>query len=147
MIFLELMKKTYSIGEVAKLFHLSVPTLRYYDQEGMIPDLQKDAAGHREFNLQNIDAVQVIECLKGVKMPLKDIKQFMEWNREGDSTLQERLDLFNNLDEKVTTQIEHLEKIQKMIHYKQWYYQQAVSDGTEKYVAEHKTPINEVMEG
>ena len=127
------------------MFHLSVPTLRYYDQEGMIPGLEKDASGHRVFNLQNVDAVQVIECLKGVQMPLKDIKQFMEWNREGDSTLQERLDLFNQLDEEVSAQIDHLEQIQKMIHYKQWYYQQAVNDGTEKYVAEHKTPINEVM--
>lgn len=76
------------------MFNLSVPTLRYYDQEGLIPNLHKNSAGHRQFDSQNIDAVQIIECLKDVDMPLKDIKRFMEWNLAGDSTLKERLALF-----------------------------------------------------
>lgn len=144
---MNLTKENYSIGEVAKMFNLSVPTLRYYDQEGLIPNLQKDSAGHRQFNLQNIDAVQIIECLKDIDMPLKDIKLFMKWNVEGDSTLQQRLELFKKLDKQVNAQLQHLMAISRVINYKQQYYRQAVADGTEKYVQEHKIPINEVMKG
>lgn len=36
---------TYQIGEVARKYHLSVATLRYYDQEGLIPGLGKSASG------------------------------------------------------------------------------------------------------
>lgn len=142
---MELTKDSYSIGEVAKLFNLSVPTLRYYDQEGLIPGLKKDSTGKRIFNLQNIDAVQMIECLKEVKMPLKDIKRFMKWNMEGDSTLDKRLTLFNNLDKQVSNQIKQLSIILKVINYKQRYYQQAIEDGTEKYVSQNKTLLNEIM--
>ncbi len=142
---MELTKDSYSIGEVAKLFNLSVPTLRYYDQEGLIPGLKKDSTGKRIFNLQNIDAVQMIECLKEVKMPLKDIKRFMKWNMEGDSTLDKRLTLFNNLDKQVSEQIKQLSIILKVINYKQRYYQQAIEDGTEKYVSQNKTLLNEIM--
>lgn len=39
--------ETYSIGEVAAMFNLSVPTLRYYDHEGLILNLRKNAAGVR----------------------------------------------------------------------------------------------------
>ncbi|MFK5261283.1 MerR family DNA-binding transcriptional regulator, partial [Lactiplantibacillus plantarum] len=41
------MSVSYSIGEVAAITHLSVPTIRYYDKEGLIPDLKKDPAGVR----------------------------------------------------------------------------------------------------
>lgn len=39
------MSVSYTIGEVAAITHLSIPTIRYYDKEGLIPDLQKDQAG------------------------------------------------------------------------------------------------------
>ncbi len=42
--------KTYTIGQVAAMFNLSTYTLRYYDKEGLIPNLKKDAAGNRAFS-------------------------------------------------------------------------------------------------
>ena len=36
---------TYQIGEVARKYHLSVATLRYYDQEGLIPGWVSRPAG------------------------------------------------------------------------------------------------------
>jgi DNA-binding transcriptional MerR regulator len=143
---LDFVKETYTIGEVAKMFNLSVPTLRYYDQEGLIPNLHKDSAGHRQFDSQNIDAVQIIECLKDVDMPLKDIKRFMEWNLAGDSTLKERLALFEKLDKQVNARLKRLTAISRVIDYKQRYYRQAVADGTEKYVAEHKQPLTTIID-
>lgn len=35
------MSKSYSIGEVATMTKLSIPTIRYYDKEGLIPELKK----------------------------------------------------------------------------------------------------------
>lgn len=40
----EMSQETYTIGQVATRFNLSVSTLRYYDQEGLIPNLTKDQA-------------------------------------------------------------------------------------------------------
>lgn len=71
-------QETYTIGQVATRFNLSVPTLRYYDQEGLIPNLTKDQAGIRRFNNENLEALQVVECLKTSGMSIKDIKQFMQ---------------------------------------------------------------------
>ena len=59
------MSVSYSIGEVAAITHLSVPTIRYYDKEGLIPDLKKDPAGVRCFDDHNLGALEMINCLSG----------------------------------------------------------------------------------
>ena len=71
----------YSIGEVSKMFDLPVSTLRYYDKEGLFPDIQR-VSGIRQFSDNEIEAVRVIECLKKSGLEIKEIKQFMEWCSE-----------------------------------------------------------------
>ena len=53
--------KTYTIGQVAAMFNLSTYTLRYYDKEGLIPNLKKDAAGNRAFSEENLATINIIE--------------------------------------------------------------------------------------
>lgn len=57
----------YTIGEVAEMFHLTVPTLRYYDKEGLFLDLKRDNSRIRKFTEQNMEALRVIECLKKIR--------------------------------------------------------------------------------
>lgn len=40
----------YSIGQVSKMFDLPIPTLRYYDKEGLFQDLEREPSGIRKFN-------------------------------------------------------------------------------------------------
>lgn len=52
-----------TIGQIAELFNLPISTLRYYDKEGLFPDLQRKAE-IRHFGEPEIEALRVIECLK-----------------------------------------------------------------------------------
>lgn len=128
--------KLYSIGQVAAMFHLSVPTLRYYDKENLIPNLQKTESGIRKFDQSNLEALYFIECLKKAGMPIKDIKTFMQKTQEGDSTLPDRLEMFKKLRHQLLEQMQELKQTLDTIDFKCRYYQQAVNDGTEKYVKE-----------
>ena len=139
-----MIKETYSIGEAAKMFDLSVATIRYYDQEGLIPNLHKKS-GFRRFNKDNLDALQMIECLKNAGMSIKDIRQFMEWNVEGDQTLPLRLKMFQQLRDKIQQQMDELQKTLNVANYKCHYYQQAIDDGTEKYVAQKKEYVMDLV--
>lgn len=134
---------TYSIGEIATMTQLSVPTIRYYDKEGLIPGLAKNEAGVRCFSDDNLAALQMIECLKTAGMSIKDIRRFMAWNVEGDKTLATRLAFFNQLHATVLDQMAALQRTLDTVEFKQRYYGQAVADGTEKYVkAGKKAPGN-----
>lgn len=124
----------YSIGEVSKKFGLSVSTLRYYDKEGLIPDLERTEAGIRVFTEKSLDAINVIECLKKSGLQIKEIKQFMDWCEEGDTTLEERKQLFYDRKRTVQQEIQGLQKVLQMLEYKCWFYEEAIKDGTDEKV-------------
>lgn len=120
----------YSIGQAAKISGLTAHTLRFYEKEGLLPFVQKTSSGLRVFSDNDIGWLEMIECLKGVGMPLKDIKQYIDWFREGDSTLQQRLDMFEQQRERLEAQMAQLQKYMNKINYKIGLYTEAVRLGS-----------------
>lgn len=124
----------YSIGEISEMFNLPIPTLRFYDKEGLLLDLKRDNSGIRKFNDKTIEALRVIECLKKSGMQIKEIKEFMNWCSLGDKTIEKRKEMFLKQKESIMKEIKELEKALNMINFKCWYYDEALKDGTEKRV-------------
>ena len=100
----------YTIGQISEMFQLPISTLRYYDKEGLFPDLER-SSGIRRFSEKEIEALRVIECLKKSGLEIKDIKLFMEWCSEGSATYQRRKELFERQKEIVQKEIAKLEKV------------------------------------
>jgi DNA-binding transcriptional MerR regulator len=125
------MLKTYSISEVAKELNLTVYTLRYYDKEGLMPFVERTPSGTRLFKESDIGALKVIECLKATGMPIKEIKNFIDWCSDGDSTLRQRYDMFIERKAIVKAQMEELKKTMELIEHKCSYYKTALDAGTE----------------
>jgi DNA-binding transcriptional MerR regulator len=123
--------KTYSISEVANELNLTVYTLRYYDKEGLLPFVERTASGTRLFKESDIDALKIIECLKSTGMPIKEIKSFIDWCSDGDSTLQQRYDMFLERKAIVEAQLEELKQTMEVIEHKCLYYKTALDAGTE----------------
>ena len=124
----------HNIGEVSKMLNISISTLRYYDKEGLLLELERDKSGIRKFSEKNIQALKVIECLKKSGLQIKEIKEFMYWCSLGDQTILNRKNMFFKQRENVIKQIKELESTLNMLNYKCWYYTKALEDGTEKRV-------------
>ncbi|MBQ6960562.1 MAG: MerR family transcriptional regulator [Clostridia bacterium] len=120
----------YTIGQISEMFHLPISTLRYYDKEGLFPDIERQS-GIRQFSEKEVEALRVIECLKGSGLEIKDIKQFMVWVREGSATYAQRKQLFEDRRAAVEEEMRQLEKTLAMIRFKCWYYETALRDGNE----------------
>lgn len=120
----------YTIGQVSQIFNLPVSTLRYYDKQGLFPNLQRHS-GIRKFSDKDLEAIRVIECLKRSGLEIKDIKSFMDWCSEGAATYPQRKALFDKQKETVESEIEHLSRVLDMLKFKCWYYEQAINDGNE----------------
>lgn len=116
----------YSIGQVAAKTGLTVHTLRYYEKEGLLPFVRKSSSGLRMFSDNDLGWLSMIECLKETGMPLKGIKQYIDWFCEGDSTLPQRLEMFKQQEVKVLAQIALFEKYLQKIRYKVNLYEEAV---------------------
>lgn len=112
----------YSIGRVSEMFGLPVSTLRYYDKEGLFPNIER-VSGIRKFGEKELESLRVIECLKKSGLEIKDIKQFMEWCALGRETYQKRLELFQNQCKNIEGEIARLEGALSMLKFKCWYYE------------------------
>ena len=119
----------YSIGQVSEKFSLPVSTLRYYDKEGLLPNIER-TSGIRKFSDRDLETLHVIECLKKSGLEIKDIRQFIQWCAEGSSTYSKRRELFIKQKENVEREMERLEKTRAMLQFKCWYYERAMADGT-----------------
>ena len=104
----------YSIGQVAEMFGLPISTLRYYDKQGLFPNMEQ-MSGIRKFG----------------DMEIKDIRQFMDWCAEGPSTYPQRKAMFEERKAHMEAEIAHMNRALDMLKFKCWYYEQAIQDGSE----------------
>lgn len=134
---------TYTIKQVAEKMEVTIPTLRYYDKEGLLPFLDKKLDGTRVFKDEDFKVLHIITCMKKSGMSIKDIKRFMDFCQEGDSTLHERLEIFLERKKAVQKQMEELNNIMETINHKIWYYVTAIEAGTEAVHEQSKTKEHE----
>ena len=123
----------YTIGQVSQMFGLPISTLRYYDKQGLFPNMER-VSGIRKFSDTEMEALRVIECLKKSGLEIKDIKQFMDWCVEGASTYPQRKALLEKQRERLEAELIHMNKVLDMLKFKCWYYEQAMRDGGEDQV-------------
>lgn len=120
----------YTVGEISKRVSIAPSTLRYYDKEGLLPFVERSKSGIRMFKDSDLEWLSIIECLKKTGMPIKEIKKFVDWCTEGDSTIEQRLELIDRRKEAVLKQIEQLKQTLDTLNYKHWYYETAKEAGT-----------------
>ena len=67
-----------SISQVAKLTGVSIRTLQYYDEIGLLKPSELTAAGYRMYDDDALQTLQQILFFKELGFPLKEIKQILE---------------------------------------------------------------------
>ncbi|WP_397538604.1 MerR family transcriptional regulator [Rummeliibacillus pycnus] len=101
------MHKFFTTGEFAKICHVKKQTLFHYDEIGLLqPEIKKEN-GYRYYSYQQYEVFIVIELMKDLNMPLKEIRNFLS-----NKTPEEAVQLLQNQ----LTQIEN--KIKKLNHTK-----------------------------
>lgn len=68
----------FSIGDVAKLFHLSVSSLRHYEDLGLItPEYIDPSSGYRYYGARQFEVLNSVRYLRALDMPLSEIADFL----------------------------------------------------------------------
>ncbi len=124
----------YTVSQAAQQVGLTAPTLRFYEKEGLLPFVARSSSGIRVFQETDMNWLHLIECLKSTGMPIKDIRQYIDWSLEGDATLEKRRQMFYERRKAVEAQIEALHKTLATVNYKCWFYDTAVAAGSSEAV-------------
>jgi DNA-binding transcriptional MerR regulator len=94
-----------TVNEVSKLTGISVRTLHYYDQIGLLKPSQTTEAGYRLYDDATLEKLQQIMLYRELEFPLKDIKEIMESSDfDRNQALQQQIEM-------LTLKKEHLENL------------------------------------
>lgn len=107
----------YSMKETCEKMGMSYQTLKFYCNQGLIPNVKRDKNNYRIFDDNNIGWIKSLSCLKKCGMSIEEIKQYLDLCLIGESTIPQRKVL---LDIKRNKLIEELNQIQESINYIDW---------------------------
>jgi DNA-binding transcriptional MerR regulator len=68
---------SWKVGELAKQTGLSVRTLHYYDEIGLLSPSQRTEAGHRLYTADDIVRLQQVKSLRHLGFTLKEIRDYL----------------------------------------------------------------------
>ena len=112
----------FTVKEVSEILDISPHTLRFYDNEGLLPGLTKRNK-RRLFSYDDLEWVYNIQCWRETGMSLADIRRYIEAAMEGESTLEERYNLILNQRDKVVEDIKTMKARLKLLERKTHWYQ------------------------
>ena len=116
-----------SIAQVAAESGLSVPTLRFYEQEGLIPPVPRDGAGNRMYGEAERTRINTIRCLRAAGLTLPHMKRYFAMTGEGEETMRVRRELLLHTQENLEKQREELERCMSYLSLKIKHYDAIIS--------------------
>jgi DNA-binding transcriptional MerR regulator len=107
-----------TVGEAAARVGLSVYTLRWYEQVGLIEPVGRDGAGRRRYNAVDIDRLVFLTKLRTTGMPVRDMLRYVQLVRVGGDSTGERRAMLEAHRQRVLDRIDDLRRDLDAIDYK-----------------------------
>lgn len=124
------MAKMYTIDEASEELGMSASTIRFYEKNGLLPNMQRTESGIRIFGEKDLEWMRFVERLKASGMPIREIRTFVELYQQGDSTIEERRRIIRKRRKTIDQQIAELELARDFIEYKCWFCDVTAEAGT-----------------
>lgn len=102
-----------TIARVAELYGLSPDTLRYYEKEGLIPPVNRNASGIRDYDEEDCKNVETVKCLRNAGMSIERIAEFIALPRNNAEGIEKKLALLVEQKDLLAAQIEQIQETMK----------------------------------
>ncbi|MCI0157663.1 MerR family transcriptional regulator [Leifsonia shinshuensis] len=104
----------FSIQDMSRQSGLSEPTLRYYEEVGLLGPIARDeSSGHRRYSDDDLDAAQVLSCLRAMGVGIDDMRTYLANRRDGHEKAAEQRDILlrhaDRVEEQIVTLRTHLD--------------------------------------
>lgn len=123
----------YSMKEACTLTNMTYENLKFYCNEGLVPNVKRDKRNYRVFDEHDIKWIQSLNCLKSCGMSIAEMKQYLALCMEGEGTIPERKVILAEKKETLLQSIIELQKAVAYIDWKQGFYDDVLSGKTAYY--------------
>ena len=123
----------YSMKQACTLTNMTYENLKFYCNEGLVPNVKRDRRNYRVFDEHDIKWIQSLNCLKSCGMSIAEMKQYLALCMEGEGTIPERKVILAEKKETLLKSITELQKAVAYIDWKQRFYDDVLSGKTAYY--------------
>ena len=123
----------FSMKEACTLTNMTYENLKFYCNEGLVPNVKRDRRNYRVFDEHDIKWIQSLNCLKSCGMSIAEMKQYLALCMEGEGTIPERKVILAEKKETLLQSITELQKAVAYIDWKQRFYDDVLSGKTAYY--------------
>ena len=112
----------YTVKEVAQIMKISAHTVRYYDNEGLIPFVSRTQSNTRMFSEYDLSWIRTVHCLRATNLSINDIKKYIDLCLKGNKTIQQRAKIIFDQEKNLKEHLKQLQEQMKVLQMKKKYY-------------------------
>lgn len=116
-----------TITEVSKLYELSADTLRYYERIGLIPEVNRNKGGIRDYTEENCRWVEFAKCMRSAGIQIEALIEYVTLFQQGDPTREARKQILIEQRKQLAEKMEDMQKTLDRLDYKIERYDQSVA--------------------
>ena len=98
-----------TIAEVSKEFGLTADTLRYYERIGLLPAVNRNSSGNRDYTQEDCRWVQFIKCMRSAGLSIETLIEYVSLFQLGNATIAIRKELLIEQRKQIFDKIEELQ--------------------------------------
>ncbi|AGF58719.1 DNA-binding transcriptional MerR regulator [Clostridium saccharoperbutylacetonicum] len=118
----------YTINEVSKITNLSKPTIRYYEDIGLLQNITRDKNNIRLFSDNQVMRLRMIQCMRSTGMGIDMIRHYIGLSNEDETDLKERYSIVLEQEEILLAKKEEIKKQLSFIEHKKQNYEEKLNN-------------------
>jgi DNA-binding transcriptional MerR regulator len=132
------MQQHLRIGEMASRTGRSIHTIRWYEAQGLIPDVVRDSGGRRVYSEYHIRWLDLMERLRCTGMSITQMREYTTLAIQGDAMLEQRRALLAGHQVRVRENIIRWTEALALIDAKIEFYDEWIANGERPAVEPHR---------
>lgn len=121
-----------TIAEVAKKYDITPDTLRYYEKEGLLPNVKRTKSRIRDYTEEDCNWVNFIKCMRSAGLSIEVLKEYITLFWQGDDTVSQRKDILVQQREILKQKLEAMKETIQRLDYKIEKYDEIIVDKEKK---------------
>jgi DNA-binding transcriptional MerR regulator len=114
------------IAQVSEQYGISSDTLRYYERAGLIPPVNRNENGIRDYGELDLRRVEFVKCMRSAGLPVEVLIEYVALGQQGDKTNEARKDILIEQRDLLTARMKEMQKTLDLLNHKIEVYENAI---------------------
>ena len=123
--------KVYTMMEACREADMTYQTLKFYCNQGLVPNVKRDKNNRRVFDERDLEWVKSLTCLKKCGMSIAEMRDYLELCLEGKESIPKRKEMLAEKRERLVEQLAEVQASIDYIDWKQGFYDDVLAGRTE----------------